>query len=131
MLPDFIDHTVSLYQWESYTLSKDLQSQVVVKMFDSEEQEFDQIELLAEWVNLCRKTGPVLVNCQAGLNRSSLVVARALVLAGDFTTSASAVAHMRQVRSPAVLCNPAFEKWVLDHDKSLKCVDCQLKGKCF
>jgi hypothetical protein len=62
------------------------------------------------WVNLCRTTGPVLVHCQAGLNRSSLVAARALML--DGRTAGDAIRTVREKRSPACLCNRAFEDYL-------------------
>ena len=116
LLPDIIKHVVSLYPWERYDQKHETLSYTTVRMLDSLDQDFDQIELLAQWVNLCRKTGPVLVHCQAGLNRSSLVVGAALWLNDDLapsTTPRAIVDHMRATRSPAVLCNPAFEEWVL------------------
>ena len=65
---------------------------------------------IATWVNTCRETAPTLVHCQAGLNRSSLVAARALVLGGR--TPDEAITLIRRKRSPACLCNPAFERWL-------------------
>lgn len=56
--------------------------------------------------------GALVHNCQAGLNRSSLVAARALFLDG-FGTGETILTHLREQRSPAVLCNPAFEEEVL------------------
>jgi hypothetical protein len=61
-----------------------------------------------------RKTGPCLVHCQAGLNRSSLVVARVLMLEG--ATADEAIGLLREKRSPACLCNPAFEEWLRARD---------------
>lgn len=115
VLPSFFRHVVSLYPWEQYTLRHEVDSQLVVKMYDSLDQGLDQVDAIAEWVNVCRESGPVLVHCQAGLNRSGLVVARALVLAGDVADGSEAVALMREKRSPAVLCNPVFEDWVVGH----------------
>ncbi len=117
VLPDFIDHVVSLYPWESYEVRHRLRSRTEVRMLDSVDQGFEQVDELAAWVNECRTTGPVLVHCQAGLNRSSLVAARALMLAGS--TADDAIATLRQRRSPACLCNPSFEGWLraLDGDR--------------
>ena len=52
------------------------------------------------------------MHCQAGLNRSSLVVAIALLLSGEVSTGQEAIDLIREKRDPACLCNPAFEKWV-------------------
>lgn len=109
-LPGNIKHLVSLYPWESYTYEHDLDSAINVRMYDSVDQGFDQVDALAAWVNVCRKTGPVLVHCQAGLNRSSLVAARALVL--DGMEPDAAISLIREKRSPACLCNEAFELWL-------------------
>ena len=110
ILPDFIKHLVSLYPWESYIVRHVLDSALLVRMYDSADQTFEQIEELARWVNLCRTTGPVLVHCQAGLNRSSLVAARALILEG--MSADDAIMTIREKRSPACLCNPAFEAYL-------------------
>ena len=56
----------------------------------------------------------VLVRCQAGLNRSSLVAARALVLSG--WAPADAVAAIRAARSPNCLFNREFLQYVLRRD---------------
>lgn len=108
VLPQFINHLVSLYPWESYTVAHNLDSSLMVRMLDSTEQGFDQVDMIAAWINEARKTGVVLVHCQAGLNRSSLVAARALMLDGMNATEA--INTLRTKRSPACLCNPAFEK---------------------
>lgn len=112
-LPDFVDYKLSLYPWEDYTYSatKEIET-LTVEMYDDVNQGFDQIEELAIWVNERRKDGVVFVHCQAGLNRSSLVVAKALVMNGDVASGADAVELIRHKRDIACLCNPAFEKWV-------------------
>jgi protein-tyrosine phosphatase len=111
VLPDEIKNLVSLYPWERYLLHHDVHSFLEVKMYDSLDQSFDQVVEIARWVNAGRKDGPTLVHCQAGLNRSSLVACVALIL--DGMKSDDAVALLREKRSPACLCNPAFEKLVL------------------
>ena len=110
ILPPHIRHLVSLYPWESYKVRHELDSAVVVRMLDSTEQDTESIPILAAWVNACRKTGPVLVHCQAGLNRSALITACALMLEG--ASADEAIALIREKRSPACLCNPAFERWL-------------------
>lgn len=114
ILPGFIQHVVSLYPWERY-LIREVRSELYVKMYDSLDQGVDQVDRIARWVNECRADGPTLVHCQAGLNRSSLVAARALFLndEGGGYTGVGYVEHLRRTRSPACLCNPAFEAEVL------------------
>lgn len=111
ILPNHIKHLVSLYPWERYTIKGVVYSELYVEMYDSEDQGYEQLDSIAEWVTNCRKTGPVLIHCQAGLNRSSLLAARVLYLegAGD---GDDIIAHLRSKRSPAALCNPAFEEEV-------------------
>lgn len=113
-LPQFFKHVLSLYPWEQYIGHFNLLSESYVQMFDSLDQSFEQIEILAKWVNECKKTGPILVHCQAGLNRSSLVVARSLMLEGR--TADEAISLIRDKRSPACLCNPSFEEWLRSLD---------------
>jgi protein-tyrosine phosphatase len=117
VLPKHIKHLVSLYPWEAYKVRHELSSAVSVRMLDSTEQTAAQIPALAAWVNVCREDGPVAVHCQAGLNRSSLVVASALML--DGMTADAAIALIREKRSPACLCNPAFEEWLRGQDKTV------------
>lgn len=114
VLPSFITSVVSLYKWERYEVKHDLNSFIEVEMYDSVDQSFEQIGILADWVNLERsRGGQVLIHCQAGLNRSSLVVATALVRNGDVDTGQEAVDLIRKKRSTACLCNPAFEQHVI------------------
>jgi protein-tyrosine phosphatase len=121
VLPRNIKHLVSLYPWERYTAEHEMLSETYVQMYDSEGQGYEQVDALASWINLCRKTGPVLVHCQAGLNRSSLVAARAIFLSEEnevpdnehyVGNGDEIVAYLREKRSPAALCNPAFAKQV-------------------
>jgi protein-tyrosine phosphatase len=112
VLPTFIKHLVSLYPWEHYTIKHELSSAMSVTMYDSLEQNTEEVDAIATWVNVCRKTAPVLVHCQAGLNRSSLVAARALMLSGK--SADEAIKILREKRSPACLCNPAFEQYLRD-----------------
>lgn len=110
VLPKFIEHLVSLYPWESYTVKHNLDSITIIRMFDSLDQGTEQVDSIARWVNERRKDGIVLVHCQAGLNRSSLIAARALMLEG--MSAGEAIDTLRSKRSPAVLCNPAFEEYL-------------------
>jgi dual specificity protein phosphatase-like protein len=107
-LPHFFKHVFSMYPWERYKVKKDqLSTEVYIEMFDSLDQSMEQVDAIARLINEAKKTGPVLVHCQAGLNRSSLVAARSLML--DGRTADEAIKLLRVQRSPACLCNVSFE----------------------
>jgi protein-tyrosine phosphatase len=110
VLPEMIENLVSLYPWEKYTVKHELKSETYIEMYDSTDQAFDQVDDIACMVNVLCAEGPTLVVCQAGLNRSGLVAARALMLQGK--TADEAITLLREKRSPACLCNPAFERWL-------------------
>jgi protein-tyrosine phosphatase len=118
ILPRYIDHLVSLYPWEEYTVNHSMQSTFSIRMYDDlEGPNKDQVVGVAQWINAARKTGTVLVHCQAGLNRSGLVTAAALILEG--MPASEAIKTLRNARSPAVLCNPAFHKWLFQFEEEL------------
>jgi protein-tyrosine phosphatase len=110
VLPTHINYVVSLYPWERYTMFHKVRGELYIRMYDDPNQALDQIDEIADQVNRWRDKGVVLVHCQAGLNRSSLVVARALMKEG--LSADEAINLLRDKRSPAVLCNPAFEAWL-------------------
>lgn len=56
----------------------------------------------------------VLIRCQAGLNRSGIIMA--LVLIRDGWKAEDAINLMRGERDSWVLCNKTFEKWLLTLD---------------
>jgi hypothetical protein len=108
-------HIVSLYPWERFNPGRELDSFLEVRLYDCGTiPDPIQLRWLAGWINRCRKTGPVLVHCQAGLNRSGLLTGLALVL--DGMKPADAIAQMRKQRCSAVLCNKAFETWLLQQN---------------
>ena len=72
----------------------------------------DEVARISRWVNDCRKQGPTLVHCQAGLNRSGIIVGHALMTGPERMTADDAIETMRRKRSPAVLCNSTFEQWL-------------------
>lgn len=111
ILPTNIEHVVSLYPWEAYRVHHELRSFTSVRMYDAAGKvDAEQVIATALWVNECRRTAPTLVHCQAGLNRSGMVAATALVLGG--MTPSDAIALLRVKRSDAVLCNSDFEQFV-------------------
>ena len=112
-LPRFIKHLLSLYKWEGYNVVHRLRTQHIITMYDSLDQSTAQVDRWARWVNARRRTGAVLVHCQAGLNRSSLVTARALMAHdAENLTADQAISTIREKRSPAALCNQAFEDYL-------------------
>lgn len=116
VLPDFIVAAFSLYPWEKYTVKNPDVPYVSLKMYDSLDgiENIADIESFADHINYWRETGPVLVHCQAGLNRSSLLVGMALVR-GDGYTGQEAVDTIREKRSPACLCNNAFRRFLINY----------------
>lgn len=114
VLPEHIDHLVSLYPWERYTVKHELKSETYIRLYDSlDKLDRDEILSIASWVNACRNTGITLVHCQAGLNRSSLIAAAALWLSGPEQMD-EIIELIRKKRSPACLCNPNFQTWLLN-----------------
>jgi hypothetical protein len=111
-LSDDFDLVVSLYPWEKYELGPTTE-RVEIKLYDAAEVP-DEVELakaafLVATSILAGKK--VLVHCQAGLNRSGLISALAL-MAFDFEP-ADSIALLRERRHPVVLCNETFEQWLL------------------
>lgn len=112
-LPSNIEHVVSLYPWERYEVPRgqSLHSFREFAAYDGSLDEVPRINEIVEHVVECLEEGPTLVHCQAGLNRSGLICA--LVLMRQGRTAAEAIRLLREKRSPAVLCNREFEKWLL------------------
>lgn len=112
VLPGFVVHFVQLSQRKPYRVEHDLASHVTYQMSDSPDQDMGGVDVIASWVNSWRDADQaVLVQCAAGLNRSGLIVARALMLR-DHMTADQAIALIRGRRSPACLHNEAFEGWL-------------------
>lgn len=107
--PAYFKYILNLYPWEAYAIGPET-TRVNYPLYDSDAVDTATIYELAEWVREKRKLGPTLVHCQAGLNRSALVTALALML--DGRTADEAITFLRKQRSPAVLCNPTFEAWL-------------------
>lgn len=102
----------SLYKWERYDIAPGTE-RVEVKMYDSDDvpPAWQLNEIANQVVSALERGGKVLVHCQAGLNRSNLIAALALIKRGR--TPTEAIALLREKRSPVVLCNQAFEHWLL------------------
>jgi hypothetical protein len=111
-LPAAVAHVVSLYAWGSYAIEPGTRRLRVAMSDHAAMPDLDELDALAGYVLDAVAQGPTLVHCQAGLNRSGLVAAYALVL--DGMAPADAIGLLRERRSPQVLCNPVFEAWLLD-----------------
>jgi hypothetical protein len=104
-------YVISLYPWEQYMLPKDCE-RTEIEMYDHGElPDLEQLDKIATFVNQCKAKGKTLVHCQAGLNRSALVTARALILEGG--NPSDVIKLLREKRCDMVLCNQPFENWLL------------------
>lgn len=101
---------VSLYPWTEYSIPEGIT--VTRSWFHDihEMPDIDELVALACWVSTVRRIGPVLIHCQAGLNRSGLVTALAMMV--DGASAGDAISHLRACRHEMVLCNTTFESWL-------------------
>jgi protein-tyrosine phosphatase len=109
-VPSYFKFVLNLYPWMPYDIPEGTEVKAVALYDDSGLPSVQKLEDLADWVNEKRKLGPTLCHCQAGLNRSALVAGLALIR--DGRTPAQAIELLRSKRSPAVLCNPTFERFL-------------------
>jgi len=89
-------------------------------VYDSkvEDLELDKILDLVDMVHSEWKAGNrVLVRCQAGWNRSGLVMA--MVLQKEGYSAREAIALIRGKRDGYPLCNAEFVKWLLSFDETV------------
>lgn len=117
ILPKNIEHVVSLAPWWRYQNKEDVRkSYLEIQMYDSTDgiPDEDQLERIVTWASDCVEDGPTLIHCQAGLNRSSFVAALVMINVGYVHSGERAIELLREKRSPAVLCNPAFEDFIMN-----------------
>lgn len=87
---------------------------VVCRPFDdapyipNEEMLHDTAQMILKY----SKQGPTLVHCAAGINRSAMVLALALI--HDGMKPEDAIALIRTKRSKLCLSNETFEQWLLN-----------------
>jgi len=115
-LDDFFSHIFSLYVWGAPYKSHPDTKHHSVRMLDSATEDTSLVnEIVPQIVDALREGGNVLVHCQAGINRSNLTAA--LVLREwKGLTSEQAIAMLREKRSPLVLANKGFERFLLGLD---------------
>jgi protein-tyrosine phosphatase len=81
-----------------------------VSHIDSEDL-FDLVRVAhSDW----KRGKRVLIRCQAGWNRSGLIMA--LVLMREGWRAGHAIDVLRRKRSPNVLCNLSFDRWLRSQD---------------
>lgn len=108
-LADDFDLVVSLYPWQEFKLGPNT---AIISREAYDADEVPDVEDLVEAAFTAWKGGKkVLIHCQAGLNRSGLVAAQVLMRYG--CSPSDAISLLREKRSPVVLCNRAFERWLL------------------
>lgn len=115
-LGDFFSDVFSLYVFEGAYKTAESTNHASVRMFDSPTEDTSLVDNLVEQVvEALDRGGNVLVHCQAGINRSNLTAA--LVLRKwKGLTSEQAIAMLREKRSPLVLANKGFERYLLALD---------------
>jgi protein-tyrosine phosphatase len=116
-LPGFFRHVISLYKWEQYDLNHELDSYTLVTAYDADVVPLvPMLDGLARLAVSCLRSGPTLIACKAGLNRSGLLSALALIEMGS--SPSEAIELLRRKRCPQVLCNPSFEAYVLGQSEA-------------
>lgn len=87
---------------------------------DGEISEFNEsdLEFLVRLVCYELEQGKnVLIRCLSGLNRSGLLTTMVLMELGY--PAKETIKHLRELRSPLVLCNKDYEQWLLERDEKL------------
>ena len=110
VLPTYIRHVISLYGTATLPARHWVDSFMGVQMFDAPSQDLGKVDAIARWVNDCCEEGPTFVHCQYGINRSGVVVARALMQRGY--SADEAIDRLRHKRSKAVLFRTEFTDWL-------------------
>lgn len=115
-LGDFFSHVFSLYVWGTPYVTHESTTHDAVKMYDDPTEDTSLVEeLVPKVVEALEGGGNVLVHCQAGINRSNLV-ATLVLRQWKGLTSAEAIAMLREKRTPLVLANRGFERYLLGLD---------------
>lgn len=110
---------ISVYDWHQHRgrwLPKSGVPHIVVPFFDSHEGvEEETVRYLVDQVRYWReeRARTVLVRCQAGLNRSSLIVAAYMILEQGYTPR-DAIGAVRAARGEDALFNGTFRTWLED-----------------
>jgi hypothetical protein len=110
--PDEFDTVITMYAWAQP--ADWFVKEIRFGIYDGDMSDFET-SALHDIVKIAHKDWragkKVLIRCQAGINRSGLVMA--LVLIRDGMSAAKAIQLMRDKRARSVLRNDIFEKWLL------------------
>lgn len=92
--------------------------ELVDPMSDTEDAAYDPYDHVRRWalevVSWVEEGETVLVRCNAGWNRSGVIVVRAMMEMGWSVDDA--LKHVRGTRSPHALCNSRFEAWLREEE---------------
>lgn len=92
--------------------------ELIDQMSDTEDADYNPYDSVRRWARKVMQWvedgETVLVRCNAGWNRSGVIVARALMEMG--WSADDAITHVRETRSPNALCNSRFEAWLRTED---------------
>jgi hypothetical protein len=117
-LPEHFRHVLNMTPGDSYVGVDKIDSYLRVPTHDTTQPgkfDYSKVDYLADWVNERRQDAPVLVHCAAGLNRSGIVVARA-IMKDENISAKGTIEAMRKLRVAWVLSNKAFEAWLRGFD---------------
>jgi len=113
---ELFDFVVTLYGWAKPVDWLVREYRYAVYDSDIEHMDLERIGEIVDLAHSAWKRGErVLIRCQAGWNRSGLVMA--LVLMKEGLSADEAINLIRQHRSPHALCNENFEKFLRKLDK--------------
>jgi hypothetical protein len=107
-LPEWVDHLFNMHPWQTYRIDHQLRTHVQVRCSDSRDPGLlpQQVLHLGRYVWECATQGPTVVHCQAGMNRSGLITASALMAGG--LSLQEAVCLIRRYRNTNCLFNGHF-----------------------
>lgn len=92
--------------------------ELIDQMSDTEDPDYDPYDSVRRWalevVRWVEEGETVLVRCNAGWNRSGVIVVRAMMEMGWSVDDA--LSHVRGTRSPHALCNRRFEAWLREEE---------------
>lgn len=112
---DMFNTVISFYQRDGYqTTPMGDVGHYYYRMPDGEldEQDLNEVYALSKVaLEVINRPAPVLLRCQAGLNRSSLCAGYVLMQIGF--TPEKAIDLIRQKRSPYALCNSSFVEYLM------------------